>query len=324
MAKYRKNLPQLADRVFLTDGGIETTLVFLEGHELPYFAAFDLLKTAEGERALRNYFERYITLATANGTGFVLESPTWRASADWGSKLGYSADALAAMNRKSIALMAELRREHETARSPMVISGCVGPRGDGYDPGKVMSVAEAQAYHAAQIGTFAATDADMVTAISMTNTNEATGLTRAAAAAGMPVAISFTLETDGRLPTGDTLAHAIETVDAATAQAPAYYMINCAHPTHFDDALAADAGWAKRLRGIRANASTRSHAELDQAKDLDAGDPVELGRQYRELRRRFGQLTVLGGCCGTDHRHVEQICLACTPANGGTAKRKVA
>ena len=207
--------------------------------------------------------------------------------------------------------MAELRREHETARSPMVISGCVGPRGDGYDPGKVMSVADAQTYHAAQIGTFAATDADMVTAITMTNTNEATGLARAAVAAAMPVVISFTLETDGRLPTGETLAQAIETVDAATANAPAYYMINCAHPTHFDDALAADADWVKRLRGIRANASTRSHAELDQAKDLDAGDPVALGRQYRQLRRRLGQLTVLGGCCGTDHRHVEQICLAC-------------
>jgi S-methylmethionine-dependent homocysteine/selenocysteine methylase len=230
-----------------------------------------------------------------------------------GRKLGYSAEALAGMNRKSIALMAELRDAHEADRSPMVISGCVGPRGDGYDPGQVMTAVEAQAYHAAQIRVFAETEADMVTAITMTNSNEAIGLARAAKAAGMPVAISFTVETDGRLPTGDTLKKAIEAVDDATGRAPVYYMINCAHPTHFDTALAAGADWVKRLRGIRANASRRSHAELDQAKDLDAGDPVELGRQYQQLRRRFGHLTVLGGCCGTDHRHVEQICLACGP-----------
>ena len=316
-AKYRHNLPQLSDRLFLTDGGIETTLVFLERHELPYFAAFDLLKTEKGERALSDYFTRYITLAMAHGTGFVLESPTWRANADWGGKLGYSAAALAEMNRKSIALMAELRDRHKTGKSPIVISGCVGPRGDGYDPGREMSVAEAAAYHAGQIKTFSETEADMVTAITMTNANEAIGVTRAAAAVAMPVAISFTLETDGRLPTGQSLQDAIEAVDTATARTPAYYMINCAHPTHFDGVLAAGEDWVERVRGIRANASKRSHAELDQAKDLDDGDPVELGRQYRELRRRFTHFNVLGGCCGTDHRHVEQICFACTSPSSG-------
>ena len=199
----------------------------------------------------------------------------------------------------------------------MVISGCVGPRGDGYDPGRVMSVAVAEAYHARQIRTFSETQADMVTAITMTNSNEAVGVARAAVVAGMPVAISFTLETDGRLPTGQSLGDAIEEVDAATNWAPAYYMINCAHPTHFDAVLATDEDWVQRLRGIRANASKRSHAELDQAKDLDDGDPVELGRQYRQLRRSFTHLNVLGGCCGTDHRHVEQICFACTSPNAG-------
>ena len=197
-----------------------------------------------------------------------------------------------------------------------MISGCVGPRGDGYDPGRVMSVAEAAAYHARQIKTFSETQADMVTAITMTNANEAIGVARAAVGRGMPVAISFTLETDGRLPTGQSLRDAIEEVDTATARAPAYYMINCAHPTHFDAILAAGEDWVQRVRGIRANASKRSHAELDQAKDLDDGDPAELGRQYRQLRRSFSHLNVLGGCCGTDHRHVEQICLACNPAGG--------
>jgi S-methylmethionine-dependent homocysteine/selenocysteine methylase len=264
------------------------------------------------------YYRSYVSIAAAHGLGFIFESPTWRASPDWGDKLGYSAATLADVNRKSIDLMVELRDAHQTKDAPRVISGCVGPRGDGYDPGRVMNVAQAEAYHASQIATFSETQADMVTAITMTNANEAIGITRAAVAAGMPVAISFTLETDGRLPTGQSLEDAIEAVEAATRRAPAYYMINCAHPTHFESALPVGADWVRRLRGIRANASQRSHAELDQATDLDAGDPAELGRQYRALRRKFGHLKVLGGCCGTDHRHVEQICLACVAADAPT------
>lgn len=318
MARHRNNLPQLADGLFLTDGGIETTLVFQEGFELPYFAAFHLMANERGQNALRDYYRRYIAIATAHGLGFIFESPTWRASTDWAEKLGYSPTALADINRKSIQLMVELRNAHETKAAPMVISGCVGPRGDGYDPGRMMSAAEAEAYHAEQIRTFSETEADMVTAITMTNANEAIGVVRAAGAAAMPVAISFTVETDGHLPTGQSMQDAIEAVDAATNRAPAYYMINCAHPTHFESALATEKDWVNRLRGIRANASKRSHVELDQAKDLDAGDPVELGRQYRQLRRRLGHLTVLGGCCGTDHRHVEQMCLACISPNGAT------
>jgi len=193
----------------------------------------------------------------------------------------------------------------------MVISGCVGPRGDGYDPAHVMSAEEAERYHAEQIRVFAATAADVVTAITMTNVPEAIGVTRAARAAGMPVVISFTVETDGRLPTGDSLKDAIERVDAATGEGPAYYMINCAHPTHFEGALAGGEPWARRLRGLRANASTKSHAELDEAEELDDGNPAELGAQYRALRDRLPHLVVLGGCCGTDHRHIGAIASAC-------------
>ena len=233
------------------------------------------------------YYRSYLSIAAAHGLGFIFESPTWRASSDWGDKLGYSAAALADVNRRSIDLMVELRDAHQTKDAPMVISGCVGPRGDGYDPGRLMNVAQAEAYHASQIATFSETQADMVTAITMTNANEAIGITRAAVAAGMPVAISFTLETDGCLPTGQSLEDAIGAVDTATRRAPAYYMINCAHPTHFESALPVGADWVQRLRGIRANASQRSHAELDQAKDLDAGDPAELGRQYRTLRHEI-------------------------------------
>jgi S-methylmethionine-dependent homocysteine/selenocysteine methylase len=313
IAKYRARLPQLSDQIFLTDGGMETTLIFHEKIDLPLFASFDLLKDAQGTEQVRRYYARYAKLAKDAGLGFVLESPTWRANFDWAEKLGYDRTRLADINRKAIDVMLELRAEFETPRSPMVISGNIGPRGDGYQPGKLMTAKEAEAYHGEQIDVFADSAADMVSAFTMNYADEAIGVARAAKAAGMPVVISLTVETDGRLPTGQTLKDAIEQIDAETGRAPAYYMINCAHPTHFEDALANGEGWLKRVRGIRANASTRSHAELDQATDLDAGDPIALGRQYADLRRKLKHVNVLGGCCGTDFRHVEQICFACEP-----------
>lgn len=309
MAKYRNALPPLGGKLFLTDAGIETCLIFRDGIELPYFAAFNLLRTDEGYAKLRAYYQPYAALAQTKKLGFVLESPTWRANPDWAAKLGLPPAELAALNQRAIALMEELRQCYETADSPMVISGCIGPRGDGYDPNRRMSAEEAETYHAAQIASFRDSAADMVTAITMNYIEEAIGIARAAKAAGMPSVISFTTETDGRLPTGDTLQEAIEAVDAATGAMPAYYMINCTHPTHFENVL--EEPWVRRIGGIRANASTRSHAELDNASDLDAGDPVALGRQYRALRHRFGCFNVLGGCCGTDYRHVEQIAFAC-------------
>jgi S-methylmethionine-dependent homocysteine/selenocysteine methylase len=309
-AKYRFSLPQRTGALFLTDGGIETTLIFQDGFDLPHFAAFHLLRDRQGREALVRYYERYIAIAKADGLGFILESPTWRASADWGGKLGYSPADVAAVNQESIRLMHDLRARHETTASPMVVSGCVGPRGDGYDPGEIMTRDAAEAYHGPQIEAFARSGADMVSAITMTNANEAVGITKAAMKTGMPVVIAFTVETDGRLPTGQSLADAIIEVDAATASGPAYYMINCAHPAHFEKTLGREA-WTRRVRGVRANASRRSHQELNEAPDLDAGNPVELGGQYRDLIRRHPQINVLGGCCGTDHRHIECIALAC-------------
>lgn len=306
MARYRDHLPQLDGDLFLTDGGLETTLIFLEGFDLPYFAAFDLLKNEAGSEALLQYFTRYANIARDHGVGFILETPTWRSSPDWGPKLGYSEEEMRAVNRDAVDRLHQLRRELEIEQAPMVISGCVGPRGDGYDPSVIVTPEEAEAYHAVQIGTFAETEADMVTALTITNTNEAIGLTRAAKAAGMPVVISFTVETDGTLPTGQSLREAIEEVDAATGRGPVYYMINCAHPTHFERSLEGGV-WAERVRGLRANASKRSHAEVDEATELDDGDPIELGAEYAAIRKRYPWINVLGGCCGTDHRHIEQI-----------------
>ena len=298
-------LPHQSERLFLTDGGLETSLVFLDGEDLPLFAAFTLLRNSAGREKLKDYFRPYADLAVRSRSGFLLESATWRANPDWAAELGYSEVALDAANREAIEMLRELADEYKTAESPFLISGCIGPRGDGYDPGRVMNAEEAADYHAPQIRIYAEESADLITAITMTNIPEATGVARAAAAAGMPVAISFTVETDGRLPTGDSLKDAIAAVDAATDNAPIYYMINCAHPDHFAGAL--DGGWTKRLGGIRANASRCSHAELDEATELDAGNPQELGRLYAGLYARFPHLAVLGGCCGTDHRHIEEI-----------------
>ena len=314
MAKYRAHLPQLDGGVFLTDAGIETTLIFHEGLDLPCFAAFHLLRDEQGAEALRQYHRRHASIARTHGVGFILESATWRASADWGARLGYSASALADANRAAIELLHGLREELETDGSPMVISGCVGPRGDGYRPEALMSPQAAQAYHGEQMAVFAEAGADLATAITMTNRSEAIGVTRAALAAGLPIVISFTVETDGRLPTGEPLAAAIDGVDEATDSAPAYFMINCAHPTHFAGMLVPGERWAGRIRGVRANASRCSHAELDEATVLDEGDPLDFGERYRELRSRFNHINVLGGCCGTDHRHIERICERCLTA----------
>lgn len=310
MAKYRANLPQLGGQLFLTDGGIETTMIFHEGFDLPSFAAFDLLKRDAGRAALNKYFRTYAGIAQGNRVGFVLESATWRASADWGEKLGYSRAALAQANRQAIELLHDIRGEFETDATPMVISGCFGPRGDGYNPASFMSAAEAEQYHRFQAEIFRDADADMVTAITIPYVEEAIGIARAAMAAGLPVAIAFTVETDGRLPSGQGLGEAIEQVDEATGAAPVYYMISCAHPRHFSGALEVGGQWLSRIHGLRANASTKSHRELDDSTSLDAGDPQDLAAHYRVLRSRLRHLNVLGGCCGTDDRHIQAICQA--------------
>ena len=313
MRTYRNALPQLRDGLFLSDGGIETTLIFHDGLDLPDFAAFHVLKTPAGEAALRKYFRAYVDLAKRFGTGLVLESATWRSSPDWGARIGYSLEELDEANRKAIWLLEEIRKEYQTERTPIIVSGCVGPRGDGYVPGDVMSAKEAEDYHHRQIEIFAKSSADLVTAITMNYVEEAVGIAQAAKKTGIPVVLSFTVETDGNLPTGQTLKSAIQQVDKETGGYPAYYMINCAHPTHFEHVVSDGGDWLQRIRGIRANASHMSHDELNEAPELDEGNPVELGMQYARLKQRIPTLSVMGGCCGTDHRHIEQIATACIP-----------
>ena len=304
----RERLPQLSGDPFITDGGMETVLIFDYGLDLPDFASFVLLDEPAGVQALRSYYARFLDIARERGAGIVLDTPTWRANADWGERLGYSPEALADVNRRGVALLEELRRDAKGMQ--LVISGCIGPRGDGYQVGDAMTSEEAESYHQPQVETFAGTTADLVSALTLTYVDEAVGIVRAAEKAGIPSVVSFTLETDGRLPSGQALKDAVAEVDAETGAAAAYFMVNCAHPTHFEPVLAD--GGLERVRGLRANASSKSHAELDEAEELDQGDPHELAEQYRSLRRAWPNLTVVGGCCGTDHRHVDEICAVWT------------
>jgi homocysteine S-methyltransferase len=308
--RYRDRLPHLdSDRPFVADGGLETTLIFHRGIDLPCFAAFDLLKDDTGRDELRDYFEPYIGIARERGVGMLLDTVTWRANPDWAAELGYSLKQLDIAQRQSVDLAEEIREANEADGTPIVVNGVVGPRSDGYSPHMLMSADEAERYHARQIQTFATTSADMVTAVTMTYPEEAIGIVRAARDVRVPVAISFTVETDGCLPDGQTLKDAIERVDDETDGAAEYFMINCAHPSHFARVLVHDddGGWLERIGGIRANASAKSHAELDESEELDEGDPVELGAEHRPLRDRLRKVTVLGGCCGTDHRHVAAV-----------------
>ena len=314
MAKYRHGLPQLERGVFLSDGGLETTLVFQRGIDLPAFAAFPLLDDAKGGREeLTRYYESYLAIARDRGLGFILDTPTWRANPDWGPQLGYDREALRALSIRSVGFVSELRRQWEKPGAPIVLNGVIGPRGDGYKDGN-MDPAAAEDYHAFQTEAFAESEADMISAVTMNNIGEAVGIVRSAKGVDMPCVVSFTVETDGRLVGGKTLRAAIEETDAATDGYPAYYMVNCAHPSHFDGALAQGEAWVGRIAGIRANASAKSHQELDESTEIDIGNPLDLGQRYRSLRRHYPSMRVLGGCCGTDHRHLLAICDACLPA----------
>ena len=294
--------PALLDGTrWVTDGGLETDLLFNKGVDLPQFAAFPLVDDAAGRGLLEGYLTEYAAVAAAAGAGLVLETPTWRANPDWAALIGYDADALDAVNQRAVELVRAAGARADVKRT--LVSGVVGPRGDGYlaagaDPD------EAADYHSAQIGSFAAAGVDVVHAMTLSEAAEAIGVVRAARAAGLPVSISFTVEIDGRLPDGTPLRAAIEQVDAVAA--PDWYGVNCAHPTHVLPALD-DGPWQDRIATLRPNASTLTHEELDAMEELDTGDLAALVSSARSLQERLPSVTVVGGCCGTDSRHVAAL-----------------
>ncbi len=309
MSADKSTLPSRSDQLYLTDGGLETTLIFLQGYDLPYFAAFDLIKDEVGYNALKKYYRGYLDIAKDYKTGFILESPTWRANPDWLEKMGYPKQAIIEINAKAVRLLVELKGEYLDLLPEIVISGCVGPRGDGYKPKDKMTVSEAEAYHKIQMAIFRKSQVDLVSAMTINYVEEAIGIARAASDLQLPLVISFTVETDGKLPGGKRLKETIDEVDGSVQEPPLYYMINCAHPSHFIEEMKEGAGekWVGRIRGIRANASSKSHAELDMSTELDRGNPNDLGRANKKLKELFGQLNVFGGCCGTDPEHLKEI-----------------
>ena len=296
-------LDRLGTRTAIADGGLETSLIFLQGVDLPHFAAFPLLDGPAGRDALRAYYEPYLDLAAELDVVATLDTPTWRASSEWGALVGYDADGLDRVNRDAVSFVRSLAAARPDVT--VLVNGAIGPRGDGYVVGEAMDVDEAARFHLPQVRALAAGGADLVTATTMTYVEEAIGIARAAAEVGVPVVIGFTVETDGRLPSGQALRSAIEQVDADTA--PLHFMVNCAHPTHFAHVLDDEGPWRSRIAAIRANASTMSHAELDEAEELDRGDVDGLAEAYVALRERLPQLRIVGGCCGTDHEHVAAI-----------------
>jgi S-methylmethionine-dependent homocysteine/selenocysteine methylase len=289
--------------LLLTDAGLETVLLFHDRIDLPHFAAFPLLESDDGRAALRRYYEPFLHLADDRRVGLVLSTPTWRANPEWGALLGYDEEGLSAVNRAAVSFLEELR----AGRDAVVVEGCIGPRGDAYRPTMLMTADEAERYHAPQLRAFADSGCVRAAALTLTYVGEAVGIVRAASAAGVPIVVGFTVETDGRLPSGVSIEQAIESVDRATDGAALGFMINCAHPTHFVDEL--PKGRAReRIHALRANASTKSHEELDASETLDDGDPNDLAVRYAALRTQLPALHVLGGCCGTDIRHVTAIC----------------
>ncbi|WP_282136467.1 homocysteine S-methyltransferase family protein [Seonamhaeicola maritimus] len=301
-------LEKLQASIFLTDGGLETDLIFNKGIDLPHFAAFPLIENPKYQETFESYYREYMDMAKKHQTGYILESPTWRANPDWGFKLGYSKDDLIRVNKLAIQQMNSLRATYKKDIETIFISGQLGPRRDGYQIRNAMSVKEAEGYHKLQMSVFKNEKVDLVSAITMTYSNEALGITKAAKANNLPVVLSFTVETDGHLPSGESLKEAIEKIDKATKTYPLYYMINCAHPTHFMDKVETSSNWKCRIKGIRANASCKSHAELDESTELDIGNPKELGQLHKTLKTHLPELAIFGGCCGTDASHVASIC----------------
>jgi homocysteine S-methyltransferase len=289
-------------RGYVTDGGLETDLIFHHGVDLPQFAAFPLLVDPKGRELLTDYFSAYAAIAAAAGAGLFLETPTWRASPDWGARLGVGADGLAEVNSEAVRLLAGLAERYAGDVPEVVVAGTVGPRGDGYVAGEAMDPVEARDYHQPQVQAFADAGAALVSSLTLTTVNEAIGVALAAGDAGLPVSVGFTVETDGRLPDGTTLRAAVAAVDETAP--PDWFVVNCAHPSHVAAALADAGPWLERIGGTRVNASALSHAELDAAEELDEGDPEALARGQAALAASLPGLRVVGGCCGTDARHV--------------------
>ena len=299
--------PRLENKFYLTEGGVETEVMYKWGYELPEFAMFPLLDNPEADAVIRNMFRRYLDVAAEQNTGLLLNGHDYRASPDWAAKLGYSAEGLRDMQRRTIQFLDDMRTEYAGRVSDVYIAACIGPRGDAYGTGGEITVDEAEDYHSLQLQNLDGTAADMAVAATFNNIPEAIGVIRAASEKGMPIGVSLTLTPEGRLRSGPSLREAIENVDEATDGRAAWFGTNCSHPLEFEPALYDAGPWLERLRYIRPNAARMDKIALCSLGHLEDGDPVELGEQMGEVARRLPNADIIGGCCGTDERHLSEI-----------------
>lgn len=296
--------------IFLTEGGSETEIMYRHGFELPEFAMFPLLDSPSAVTALRDMFRAQLDVAAEFNLGFLLTGLDYRASPDWGAKLGYSATALADANIAAIAFLREIAKDYRDRIPSLLIGGILGPRGDAYGLNREITAESAEEYHAVQLETLKRAEVDFACAMTFNNIPEAVGAARAAARAGVPLSVSLTLNSNHRLKSGPTLGEAITGIDAQTGpDAPDYYLVNCSHPLEYEPALSAGA-WTGRLRGVRPNASKLEKMALCKLNHLEEGNPVELATQLGDLRARYPHMDVFGGCCGTGDEHLREIAKA--------------
>lgn len=296
-----RQLPLEGNKTFLVYAGTGTDLIFNHGVELPGFASFPLLEEPGTRVILAGQMQALVDLAREMNVGCILDAPTWMANADRAAPLGYDAERLAEVNKDAVSLMEDVRQA--SARDDVLVSACIGPRYDPYADIPPVPVEDARQYHAAQMQSLKDTSVDLVTAYTFNRPSEAAGCILAARDADLPIIMSLVVETDGCLADGTKLVDGIDQIDAATDSAALFFMVNCAHPTHFAGAI----GNHPRLRGLVANASSCSHAELDEADELDEGDPIELGKQIAAIAQQNPSIQVFGGCCGTDMRHLKSM-----------------
>ncbi len=301
----RTKFPQLNGQLMTCGGGFETWLQYVDGFELRHFCAFELLNDRRGRDCLTDYHRKLVEAAVENGFGVINEGLHYRASRDWGELIGFSREALAEINVRGIEFYKDFAREYHSDATPMLVGGCVGPRGDAYDTGRTETAAEAEDYHSEQIITLRDAGADLVSAWTFSNVEEAIGFARAARDADTPCVVSF-MAKGGSLNDGTTLEDAVNRVDAATDKAPLYYAVNCSHPTEFEPGLT-NGDWTKRLGGFMPNAVALELLTLCSLGHLEDGDPDELGEDLAALARRYPHINVWGGCCGTDARHIGQV-----------------
>jgi S-methylmethionine-dependent homocysteine/selenocysteine methylase len=301
------NFPkQRPNKLFLTEAGIETELMYKWGFEIPHFAMFALLENDQIVSTLRGMYRSYLDVAAKHEMSFLMGGFDYRASPDWAELLGYGPEALKEANLRCLDFHRQMGAEYASDVPEAVTMGCVGPRGDAYQLNRTISEAEAEDYHSVQLTTLRDAKVPLVYAATFNNIPEAVGVVRAARRLGLPIALSFSLDSNSKLKSGPSVKEAIEAVDEATDRAPEFYAINCSHPVEFEPALE-PGSWIERLRNLRPNASKMEKIALCKLGHLEEGDPIELGQLMGQLAKRYPHMDIWGGCCGTGEVHLEEI-----------------